>query len=283
MRVRIAALFLCLALALTLAGCVHADRSVTLSSDGTGTYTFVLGISPEAINLGGDRLVKGMNQFGDDVKKHGGSYTRYNGEDGYSYWKYVRPFSSVSQLNDFLSQSPEAVANPTPSTSSPDTIAVKEDAGFFNTTYHVTGKMSLVVPNANQSTDDLLKDARLSFAVTMPNWVSDHHGGNQSGNTVTYTVHFGEEATIDVTGGGLSVAHIALVIGGMVLALALLVGGFILGFALRRRGARQSAEPVALASSSPYYMPVMPAPPSGDAPTLPGNNAPTYPAPPNWE
>jgi len=50
---RIAAILVCLLLALTLAGCVHANRTITFNSDGTGTYTYTIGFSAQMISLGG--------------------------------------------------------------------------------------------------------------------------------------------------------------------------------------------------------------------------------------
>jgi hypothetical protein len=103
----------------------------------------------------------------------------------------------------------------------------------------------------------------------MPGWVSAQNGGDLNGNTVTYTVHFGESATIDVTGGGLNLPHIALIAGGVLLALAL----FIVGLILLRRGNRPPVETAAYASTSPYYMPTQP---GAEAPTFPAT--PAYPA-----
>ena len=64
-RIRIAAILLCLLLALTLAGCVHADRTITFNSDGTGTYTYAIGLSAQMISLGGSTLTQSMDKFGD--------------------------------------------------------------------------------------------------------------------------------------------------------------------------------------------------------------------------
>lgn len=268
MRTRIAAVLVCLLLALSLAGCVHADRAVTLNNDGTGTYTFTVGLSSQLMSLGGSSLTDSMNKYGDEVKQDGGSYSRYS-DGGYSYWKYVRPFTSVQQLDDFLGQAPQSQINT--GTPSGDEIQVTQRAGFFTTTFHVTGHMSLKLPNATQPTPDILKDARESFAITMPGWVNEHHGGQQSGNTVSYTVHFGEEATIDVTGGGLNAGHIALVAGGALLALVLVIAGLLL---VLLRARRQPAKPAVafVAPTASYYTPTQP---GSDAPTLPAT--PGYP------
>ncbi|HEY1388358.1 MAG TPA: hypothetical protein VGF38_07410 [Ktedonobacterales bacterium] len=269
MRTRIAATLLCLLLAFSLAACVQADRNVVLNSDGSGVYTYTLGISDQLVNLGGSSLSKSMDDFGAHAQQGGGSYSRYE-ENGFSYWKYARPFRSVSQLDLFLTESPQTSSTPgspaVSTTDSTNTLNVVDNAGFFSTTFHATGNLSLVIPNADQSTRDLLKDARLSVAITMPNWVSEQHGGAQNGNTVTYVVKFGQSATIDVTGGGYNAPHIALVAGGIVLALAL----FALGMFLLWRGNRPSAKPAAYASTSPYYMPTQA---SGET---------TFPATPNY-
>lgn len=258
MRTRFAAVLFCLLLALLLAGCVHADRSVTLNNDDTGVYTFSVGLSDQMMSLGGANLVTSMNTFGDQVTQDGGSYSRYE-DNGYSYWKYVRPFTSVKQLDTFLRESPQNGSGTNPDEQ--NTLYVAESAGFFSTTYHITGHLSLEFPDANQPTRDLLKDARESFAITLPGWVSEQRGGDLSGKTVTYTVHFGESATVDVTGGGFNLPHIALVLGGLLLALAL----FIMGMVLVTRGNRPTPKPAVYAAASPYDMPTQP---GSDAPTL---------------
>ncbi len=271
MRTRIAATLLCLLLAFSLAACVQADRTVVLNSDGSGVYTFTVGISDQLVTLGGSSLAKSMDDFGTSAQQGGGSFSRYEA-NGFSYWKYVRPFHSVNQLNTFLTESPQTSATTGSSgvsASDPrNMLNVVDNAGFFSSTFHATGYLSLVIPNADQSTRDLLKDARLSVAITMPNWVSEQHGGNLNGNTVTYTVNFGQSATIDVTGGGYNTPHIALVAGGVLLALAL----FVVGIFLLWRGNRLSSKPAAYASTSPYYMPTQP---SGET-TFPAT--PDYPA-----
>ena len=285
MRTRIAATLLCLVLAFSLAACVQADRTVALNSDGSGVYTFTVGISDQLVNLGGSSLSKSMDDFGTHAQQDGGSFSRYEA-NGFSYWKYVRPFHSVSQLDAFLTESPQTGSTTGSSgistTDSTNVLTVVDDAGFFSTTFHATGNLSLVIPNANQSTADLFKDARLSVAITMPNWVSEQHGGAQNGNTVTYSVKFGQSATIDVTGGGYNAPHIALVAGGIIVALAL----FAIGMFLLWRGSRLPDKPAAYASTSPYYMHSQPSgettfpatpgyPTDFPSPTLPQSTTPT--------
>ncbi len=285
MRTRIAAILLCLVLAFSLAACVQADRTVALNSDGSGVYTFTVGISDQLVNLGGSSLSKSMDDFGTRAQQDGGSFSRYEA-NGFSYWKYVRPFHSVSQLDTFLTESPQTGSTTGSSgvstADSTNMLNVVDNAGFFSTTFHATGNLSLVIPNADQSTRDLFKDARLSVAITMPNWVSEQHGGTQNGNTVTYVVKFGQSATIDVTGGGYNAPHIVLVAGGILLALAL----FAVGMFLLWRGNRRPSKPTAYASTSPYYMPAQPSgettfpatpgyPTDFPPPTLPQSTTPT--------
>ena len=141
MRARLAAILLCLLLALPLAGCVHADRAIALNSDGSGTYTFTVGLSSQMVSLGGASLTESMNRFGDAVTQDGGSYSRYQDGD-YSVWKYVRPFTSVRQLDDFLGQTPQSQTNG--NTTNNDEAHVTEQVGFFSTTYHATGQQLCV-------------------------------------------------------------------------------------------------------------------------------------------
>jgi hypothetical protein len=266
MRTRIAAVLLCLTLALTLAGCVHADRAVTLNSDGSGVYTFSVGLSAQMMNLGGSGLIDSMNAFGEQVKKAGGSYSRSE-DNGYSVWKYVRPFTSVQQLDGLLTESPQSDASKGATSNAEGSVHVAETTGFFRTTFHVNGHMSLVIPNANQSTADLLKGARESFAVTMPGWISTQSGGVLNGNTVTYTVHYGEAATINVVGGGFNVLHIALVAGGVLVALVLGVVGLLL--VLRGKRRQDAPLPAFAGSASPYYTPTNPGAPVAEQPVYP--------------
>jgi len=218
-RHRVACGALVLLLMVALSGCVHSDRGITLNGDGSGSYTLSIGFSEALVSLASDQISQQMNSFGDKIKQAGGSYRHYD-DTGYSYWAYTRPFSSVAQLNQMLQETPApsqtsgnssigVTAGSTPS----DSFQVAQVSGGLTTSFHVTGQMSLAsvsIPTdpTNPSNplpvdvSSLLRDMRETFAVTMPGWVSSHTGGTQSGNTVMYTVHYGESATIDVVGGG---------------------------------------------------------------------------------
>src|SRR5262249_17351090 len=142
----------------------------------------------------------------------------------------------------------------TPTPSFTDTFTVTQQGNFLINTFHVTGSMSLVIPGSDnpdldQSTKELLKDVRESFAVTMPTWVTSHRGGIVNGNTVTYTVHLNEQATIDVVGGGIN--SVVYPIGGGILVLLLLVGALLIFVLLRRRKLDAPLPAMAPAASFP--------------------------------
>jgi hypothetical protein len=245
-------------LAFILSGCIHEDRSVNLHGDGSGTYTLTLGVNSQLVSLSGDDFVQSMNDYGEKLNKQGSSSKHYD-QDGYSYWAYTRPFKSVDELNTQLTELPETNTStpgttPTPQPSATDTFKVTQQSNFLLNTFHVTGSMSLVIPgsddpNVDQTTKDLLKDARESFAVTMPNWVTSHQGGVVNGNTVTYTVHLNERATIDVVGGGINT--VVYPIGGGILVLLLLVVALVSFLLLRRRKVDAPVPVMAPAASFP--------------------------------
>ena len=80
---------------------------------------------------------------------------------------------------------------------------------------------------------------RDSFAVTMPGSITSHKGGVVSGNTVTYTVHYGEETDIDVVGSGLNTS-VLIPIGAGAAIILLAIVGFIIW---RRRGVASPNHP----------------------------------------
>jgi hypothetical protein len=262
---------LLLVMTLGLAGCVHLDRSVTLGTDGSGSYTLNMGISDQVMSLGSDQIAQPLNDFGAKVKQEGGTWRRFE-DAGYTVWAFTWPFSSIHQLNQRLGELPDSGSAlgggqaPTPQTG--DTFHVTEQSGLLSNSFHVTGHMSMKVP-AGQDTggvdvSQFFKDAHESFAITMPGWISSHTGGSVSGNTVTYTIHFNEEATIDVVGGGPNTG--VLVPAGAGVVLLLIVAGVGI-FLMARRRRRTSTEPA----------PLVGAPAAGGYPdagtTLPGGDA----------
>lgn len=266
---------LLLTLALSLTGCMHLDRNVALNSDGSGTYTLTMGLSEQLVSLASDQISTSMDQFGAKVKSQGGSYRHYD-DTGYSYWAYTRPFKSIDELNTLAQETPQtgtnASADPslpsTPTLTSQDTLHFSQQSGFLSNTFHVTGHMSMVMPST-PSTDGMpdasqyLKDMRESFAITMPGSISSHKGGVVNGNTITYTVHYGEETDIDVVGGGLNTALLLPIGGGILVVLLLIVGGVIFW---RMRSGKRAEQPAV--EPMPAFVPA-----GSDAPTMPGTDA----------
>lgn len=267
-------LALLIALAISLAGCMHMDRSVTLNSDGSGSYTLTIGFSEQLVSLASDQLSSSMNTYGDKVKSQGGSYRHYD-DTGYSYWAFTRPFKSVAELNTLVQDLPQtgnttgaAGAGSLPTTGQSDTLEFTQQSSFMSNTFHVTGHMSMILPSSATDTGGVdvtpyLKDLRESFSVTMPGSITSHKGGVVSGNTVTYTVHYGEETDIDVVGGGLNTALLLPIGAGAGVVLLLIIAGAIIWQRRRGKNAAQLAP-----EAAPAFVAAAP-----DAPTVPGFGA----------
>lgn len=297
-----ASIGLLIVMTLTLSGCVHLDRNVALNGDGSGTYVLTIGVSDQLLSLSGDQITSSMDSFGAKVKKAGGSYRRYE-DAGYTDWAYTRSFTSIANLNELLQEAPQSSGSsslPSSGSSNQDTITFSEQSSFLSNTFHVTGHMSMIVPTSSTDTGGVdvstyLKDMRETFAVKMPGSISSHKGGVVEGNTVTYTVHYGEETDINVTGSGLNTSALIPLGAGTGILLLAVIAGFIVW--RRRSGVRGEPVPVyagaypstpttgPTAYSNPY--PVTPNPntgPTGHAtgptdPTIPGNTPLSPPSP----
>ena len=283
-------------MALSLSGCIHLDRNVTLNSDGSGSYTLSLGINDQLLSLS-DQTATTMNNFGAKVKQDGGSYKEY-GLEGYTYWAYTWPFTSITRLNTLLTELPSSATSNSsaPSTSSGDTISVTEQSGFLSNTFHVTGHISLKPASGSGGSDNpqvqqYLKELRDTFTLTMPGSISAHTGGSVNGATITYAVHYGEETSIDVTGGGLDTAALTPIIAGG--AGVLLVIAAVVGYVIWRSRAKRPAAAAAYGAPPSYGAPAAYGAPGGqsvspiwastpEAPTTPDAQA-TPPTPPQPE
>src|SRR5262249_5548985 len=142
--------------------------------------------------------VTAMEGFGAHVQRQGGTYRRYDAQ-GYTYWSYTRPFTSLSQANTLLQEDPRQ----DDSTHFPllykDALHITTESGLFRPTIaHVTGKISLADPSGEARKD--WSAATESITITMPSGVRTHQGGAQKGNSVTYTIAYNESAVVDVTG-----------------------------------------------------------------------------------
>ena len=236
---------LCL-LALTLSGCVHVDRSVKLNSDGSGAYTLNLGLSQQLVSLGGPSLVSQLDACETTEKAQGATVSKY-AQDTYTYWSFTWKFANVNTLNELLRTAPQgcdtsgATAG---ATSSPtDYFQVSRRASGFTTSFHVTGQLNFALDSSvanNPTYTQLLKDARESFAITMPGGVSSHTGGTVSGDTITYTVHVNQVANIDVSSRAVNVTAVLPVIGGVVVLLIIL-GAMVYVYRKRPRGEDEQA------------------------------------------
>lgn len=263
-----------LILALALSGCVHEDRGVSLNGDGSGTYTLALGLSDQLLSLGSDEIGASMDQAGVQIKQEGGKYSKHD-DGSYTVWTFSRPFKTVADLNAMLRQPLTSGSIGTGSASaSTDSFNVSESPGFFANSFHVTGHMSMATINGQPSETggvnlaQMLKDMRESFAITLPGWISAHSGGTVSGNTVSYTIHYGQQTTIDVSGGALTAAGVASIAAGVVLLL-LIIAGVVLLLVMRRRSAGAATTPVSVpATVGVPYSPLSAASYPPDAPTL---------------
>lgn len=248
---------MCLTLLVALSGCIRLDRDVQLQGDGSGTFTTVVGFSSQLLAFDTTGSIKqAFATCGNTFKTKGGSYRNYDNGD-YSYWSFSLHFKTIADLNNLLQgkgglgdcnlNSSSSTSTPTVST---DTFNVTQQSNFFSNTFHVTGHISFksTTPSTNDggSSAALLASARETFAVTMPS-ISTHKGGTQANNTVTYTLHYGDESDIDVTGSGTTAAAGFTFAGGAVIVL--LAGAGAAFWFLRRRSASAGAVPSPVAST----------------------------------
>jgi hypothetical protein len=258
--------------AFALSGCAHLDRGVRLNGDGSGSYSYAVGLSSQLVGLASDQITASMDEAGSKVKAQGGAYRHYE-DTGYSYWEFTRPFRSVSQLNQMLQESgvpgvdttSGSLAGALTITSQPaDTFFVSEESSLLTNTFHVTGQLrfpgfdpnslnpggtdvSGLPPDTLAQINSLIADAHERFSITMPGWISSHDGGTVDGNTVGYIVHPGDTVTIDVVGGGVNTAVVYPVAGGALLLLLAIAGGLTFWFVRRRSASRNEALAPAIA------------------------------------
>jgi len=227
-------------LILLLSGCMSVERQFRLNGDGSGSYTLTLGFrepttgDPDSVS---ERVVVPLNAFADHVHDTGGSTTRYE-DQGYAYWTFTRPFSSVEEANTFLQEDPRQYdSNHTPVLYR-DSLRVTRETQLLSTVFHIKGTISLVDLLGNAQN---WSDATERLTITMPEGIISATGGARQGVSVTYTIHYNESAQIDVVGkvsdsqNTLGIAP--LLIGGIcgIAALALLIVGIRL---LRRPAPR---------------------------------------------
>ncbi len=266
---------LILLLALALSGCVRLDRSVNLNSDGSGTFALQVGFSTQLLSLVGNDAQQQLDTAIRQSAAKSGAKVTASQSDGYDYWKLSYTFKNIAQLNTLLNTPPDlgsaAATTGLPTTGGTETFKVTQTSGFLSNTYHVTGNLDFsggtgagaigtTGPGAS-----LLADARETFAVTFPGGVSAHKGGTVSGDTVTYTLKFGDTATVDATGGSSAGSAIGLGVGGLVVLLA--IGGLAFFLLRRRNTAVAPASPAPFGPASTYPQPTSPFTPPSNADT----------------
>lgn len=243
------------ALAVMLAGCMHVDRDIALNADGSGRYTLTIGFSQQLLKQQGDQINPAMDSFGAMVKQQGGSF-RYYDDAGYTYWAFTRPFKTVGELNALIQDDPRASSVVGLVNAAQNNLRVTEQSNLLGNTFHAAGFIHLEFPqNGTTPPPDptYFKDMRETVTITMPGAITSHTGGVVNGRTITYTVRYGETATIDVASdGGPNAGALALSGAGAILILGLLTTGGAMW--MRRRNKRA----VPFVASSP------------DAPTIGG-------------
>ncbi len=225
---RLSALIALLLPLIVLAGCMRVQRSFTLNGDGSGVYVLTVGVrypTPgDPTSIPADN-VTALKAFGAHVQQQGGAYRSYD-EQGYTYWSYIRPFTSISQADALLQEDPRQDDQTHFLVLYHDTLHVAIQTGLLRpTTYHVTGTISLA--DLTGKAEQNWRDATESVTITMTDGVRAHQGGVQDGNSVTYTIAYNQTATVDVTGSvsqtnGPGVAAVTLVIALLAFALAAL-------------------------------------------------------------
>jgi hypothetical protein len=188
-----------LVLAVGMAGCMRVDRAVQVNSDGSGIYTLTIAFrQPRAGDPSSvpQQVTTPMEAFGAHVRQTGGSALRTD-DQGYAIWTFTRPFVSVGEADQFFQEDPrQNDPNHTPILNH-DSLHIVKETRFSSAVFRVTGTLSLV---------DLLntahdwRDATERVSITLAGGVLFQRGGLQQGNTVTYTIHYNESATVDVEG-----------------------------------------------------------------------------------
>lgn len=185
--------------ALLVAGCMHVNRALLVNADGTGSYTLTIGfreLVPNVPSSIAQSTIAAMNTFATIVQQTGGTYHQY-GDQGYEYWTFIRPFSSVAQADALLQEDPRPYDQAHTPVLYHDSLHITRQAGPSTTQLQVTGELSLADP---MGTSTSWKDATESLAITMPGGITSYEGGTREGQTVTYTIGYNQSATIDVAG-----------------------------------------------------------------------------------
>jgi hypothetical protein len=228
----------------TLSGCMHVDRTLLLYGDGTGSYTLTIGFrepTPNQPSSTPQNTVSTMEAFGARVQQTGGSYRRYE-DQGYDYWTYTRPFTTVETANAFLQEDPREYDPAKSPVLYHDALHLALERGLFTTRLHLNGQISLVdltgkATNWTESTE--------TVTVTMPDGIASSQGGTRHGNSISYSIGYNQSANVDVVGDStLAPSAVSpLLISMLALALAAVsVVLTVVGFRVLRGAAKQKPQ-----------------------------------------
>jgi hypothetical protein len=220
---------------------MRVDRALLVNGDGSGYYTLTIGVrepqpnDPSSIS---PPLTTALEAYGAQVRATGGSFA-YGTSQDYATWIYTRHFASVADANTLLRENPQAAAAKQYPVLFHDTLRIAKETRLSSSAFHLTGAISLADPH---HTARAWSDATESVSVTMAAGILAQQGGVRQGNTVTYSIHYNQSATIDVFGhvsgssGFFFTAMPWLIVGVLlVLAGALAVAGILM---LRRPAVR---------------------------------------------
>lgn len=233
---RLVILFGLCGLIAVLGSCVSVDRSLVLYGNGSGIYTLTIGFpepqkgNPSSIS---PQIVTPMDAFGAHIQQEGGTYQQYIQQNSV-YWTYTSAFTSASGGNQLVQEDPRQYdPNHTPVLFH-DALSISKHITANTTSYQVTGVISLADP---QGIATSWKDATERLAITMATGVEAHQGGMLTDNTVVYTIHYNQSASINVEGnvttppGPQVSTDFRFLVIGVLLALAVMlagVGGWLL-------------------------------------------------------
>jgi hypothetical protein len=220
---------------------MRVNRTLTIYGDGTGTYMLTIGFrepTPNDPSSISQNIVATMEAFGARVQQTGGSSRRYD-DQGYDYWSYTRPFTSVETANAFLQEDPRQDDQ----THSPvlyhDSLHLTLENWLFTSRLHLTGKISLVDLTGKATN---WADATETLTITLPDGIASSQGGTRDGNSITYAIGYNQAATVEVQGNSSlsngAVPSLVLSILALVLAMVA-VALLVLGLRVLRSGKKQ--------------------------------------------
>ncbi len=246
-------------LAVSLTGCIHADIGITFKNGGSGTFTFLTGLSKQVATLagstsGGDGITQIKQQFDDagkkQVQQYGGTY-KITEDSTYINEIWTHDFANVDQLNQLIKDGTSSSSSSSGGTGiTTSSNGTKIEVAKSGSDYHVTGLLDFTLDTTQGGSQAaaLLQDARIQLTLSFPTLKAHNNEGVVKDNTITYTAKVNEKKTIDATGGDAVLG--GLLVPGLIGLVVLVAIGAALFFVLRRRTPPPAA--AAMPSSTPY-------------------------------